>query len=41
MPASATPEFWQTALQDAGFTEVKFQPVVAEAGIVSGIRPGR
>jgi ubiquinone/menaquinone biosynthesis C-methylase UbiE len=37
----ATPEFWQTALQDAGFTEVRFQPVVAEAGIVSGIRPGR
>ena len=37
----ARPEFWQTALQDAGFTEVRFQPVVAEAGIVSGIRPGR
>ncbi len=37
----ATPEFWQTALQDAGFTEVRFQPVVAEAGIVSGIRPRR
>jgi ubiquinone/menaquinone biosynthesis C-methylase UbiE len=34
----ATPEFWQTALRDAGFTEVRFQPVVAEAGIVSGIR---
>jgi len=34
----ATPEFWQTALRDAGFTEVRFEPVVAEAGIVSGIR---
>jgi len=35
----ATPEFWQAALRDAGFTEVTFHPVVAEAGIVSGIRP--
>jgi ubiquinone/menaquinone biosynthesis C-methylase UbiE len=35
----ATPEFWQAALRDAGFTEVKFHPVVAEAAIVSGIRP--
>jgi ubiquinone/menaquinone biosynthesis C-methylase UbiE len=35
----ATPEFWQAALRDAGFTEVRFQPVVAEAGLVSGIRP--
>jgi ubiquinone/menaquinone biosynthesis C-methylase UbiE len=34
----ATPEFWQTALRDAGFTEVRFRPVVAEAGIVSGVR---
>ena len=34
----ATPEFWQAALRDAGFTEVTFRPVVAEAGIVSGIR---
>jgi ubiquinone/menaquinone biosynthesis C-methylase UbiE len=35
----ATPEFWQAALRDAGFTDVVFQPVVAEAGIVRGIRP--
>jgi ubiquinone/menaquinone biosynthesis C-methylase UbiE len=37
----ATPEFWQAALRDAGFTEVVFQPVVAEAGIVRGIKPSR
>ena len=35
----ATPEFWQAALRDAGFTDVRFQPVVAEAGLISGIRP--
>ena len=35
----ATPEFWQAALRDAGFTEVTFRPVVAEAGIVRGVRP--
>ena len=35
----ATPEFWQAALRDAGFTEVVFEPVVAEAGIVRGVRP--
>ena len=35
----ATPEFWQAALRDAGFTDVVFHPVVAEAGIVRGIRP--
>jgi ubiquinone/menaquinone biosynthesis C-methylase UbiE len=35
----ATPEFWQAALRDAGFTQVTFQPIVAEAGLVSGIRP--
>jgi ubiquinone/menaquinone biosynthesis C-methylase UbiE len=35
----ATPEFWQAALRDAGFTDVAFRPVVAEAGIVSGVRP--
>lgn len=33
----ATPEFWQAALRDAGFTEVRFEPVVAEAGIVYGV----
>jgi len=35
----ATPEFWQAALRDAGFTDVVFHPVVAEAGIVRGILP--
>ena len=35
----ATPEFWQAALRDAGFTDVVFHPVVAEAGIVLGVRP--
>ncbi len=35
----ATPQFWQLALRDAGFTDVRFEPVVAEAGIVSGTRP--
>ena len=34
----ATPQFWQLALRDAGFTDVRFEPVVAEAGIVSGTR---
>ena len=36
----AAPDFWQLALRDAGFTDVRFEPVVAEAGIVSGARPG-
>lgn len=36
----ATPEFWQVALRDAGFAEVRFEPIVAEAGIVSGKRSG-
>jgi ubiquinone/menaquinone biosynthesis C-methylase UbiE len=35
----ATPEFWQQALRDAGLADVSFQPVAAEAGIVSGTRP--
>jgi ubiquinone/menaquinone biosynthesis C-methylase UbiE len=35
----ATPEFWQQALRDAGFVEVCFHPVEAEAGIVCGVRP--
>jgi ubiquinone/menaquinone biosynthesis C-methylase UbiE len=34
----ATPQFWQLALRDAGFSDVRFEPVVAEAGIVSGTR---
>ncbi len=37
----ATPEFWQAALRDAGLADVTFRPVVAEAGIVCGSRPGR
>jgi SAM-dependent methyltransferase len=37
----ATPEFWLAALRAAGFTEVAFQPVMAEAGIVRGVRPPR
>jgi len=32
----AAPEFWQLALRDAGFTDVRFEPVIAEAAIVSG-----
>lgn len=35
----ATPQFWELALRDAGFTDVTFEPVVAEAGIVSGRCP--
>jgi len=34
----ATPQFAQLALRDAGFTDERFEPVVAEAGIVSGTR---
>ncbi len=33
----ATPGFWQSALREAGFAGVTFEPVVAEAGIVSGM----
>ncbi len=36
----ASPQFWQQALRDAGFTDVRFEPVIAEAGIVSGVRSG-
>jgi ubiquinone/menaquinone biosynthesis C-methylase UbiE len=36
----SAPQFWQLALRDAGFTDVRFDPVVAEAGIVSGTRRG-
>ena len=35
----ATPEFWLAALRDAGFADVSFEPIVAEAGIVRGVRP--
>lgn len=36
----ATPQFWQLALRDAGFADVRFEPIVAEAGIVSATRRG-
>jgi hypothetical protein len=36
----ATPEFWQEALRDAQFRDVIFEPIVAEAGLVRGVRPG-
>ncbi len=36
----ASPQFWQLALRDAGFADVRFEQVVAEAGIVSGQRRG-
>jgi ubiquinone/menaquinone biosynthesis C-methylase UbiE len=36
----AAPQFWQLALRDAGFTDVRFEPVIAEAGIVSGTLRG-
>ena len=35
----ASPDFWQSALREAELAEVVFQSVVAEAGIVRGIRP--
>jgi ubiquinone/menaquinone biosynthesis C-methylase UbiE len=35
----AAPAFWQLALRDAGFADVRFESPVAEAGIVSGTRP--
>src|SRR6516225_1420029 len=34
----ASPEFWLSALRDAGLVAVGFQPVIAEAGLVRGIR---
>jgi ubiquinone/menaquinone biosynthesis C-methylase UbiE len=37
----ASPEFWTEALRDAAFSDVLFQPIVAEAGLVRGVRPGR
>ena len=36
----AAPQFWQLTLRDAGFADVRFEPVVAEAGLVSGHAPG-
>jgi ubiquinone/menaquinone biosynthesis C-methylase UbiE len=35
----APPELWTRALRDACFAEVEFEPIVAEAGLVHGIRP--
>lgn len=35
----AAPQFWQRALRDAGFTDVRFESIVAEAGIVTGTLP--
>jgi ubiquinone/menaquinone biosynthesis C-methylase UbiE len=35
----AGPQFWQLALRDAGFTDVRFESIVAEADIVTGTRP--
>jgi ubiquinone/menaquinone biosynthesis C-methylase UbiE len=32
----ATPEFWTAALEDAGFVEVAYTPIVSEAGLVLG-----
>ena len=36
----AAPQFWELALSDAGFSDVRFEQVVAEAGIVSGTLRG-
>jgi ubiquinone/menaquinone biosynthesis C-methylase UbiE len=36
----AAPQFWEQALCDAGFTGVRFEPVIEEAGIVSGTHRG-
>ena len=33
----ASPAFWTQAFEAAGFTGVRYRPVVAEAGIVSGV----
>jgi SAM-dependent methyltransferase len=32
----ASPQVWERALRDAGFADVSFQPVVAEAGLIIG-----
>jgi ubiquinone/menaquinone biosynthesis C-methylase UbiE len=34
----SSPEFWRAALRDAGLSDVTFQPIVAEAGVVYGVR---
>lgn len=35
----ATPGWWSTALAEAGFTDVRFHDVVAEAGVIAGRKP--
>jgi hypothetical protein len=35
----AAPGFWEQALRDAGFADVHFEPVIAEAGIVYATTP--
>jgi ubiquinone/menaquinone biosynthesis C-methylase UbiE len=35
----ASPQFWVAALEDAGCVKVAFQEIVAEAGLVTGVRP--
>lgn len=35
----ATPQWWQEALVGAGFTQVRHTDVVAEAGVVAGVKP--
>lgn len=37
----ASPAFWREALRDAGFTEVGFEQVISEAGVIHGSRPRR
>lgn len=37
----ASPKFWIAAFQDAGFVNVRFEAIVAEAGLVTAtVRPG-
>jgi len=33
------PDFWTSALRDAGFLDTSYQPIVAEAGLVFGCAP--
>jgi len=35
------PDWWALALSEAGFVEVRYVDVVAEAGIVAGVRGSR
>lgn len=36
-----SPAFWRSALRDAGFTDVGFEQIRAEAGVIRGVRPRR